>query len=449
MSSANSWTGAAGDSNWDDPANWSAGVVPSSGSADVAVTKDGTYDVLIQAADPTYTLRSLTLGSATSSPTLIDHSSLTVNTSTILDGSSDLVVDANGTANFNTLTLSSTSVITDHGAINVDSAVSGNGTINIDGGELFANSAAGNNTYLLSNGGIVTLTTDSTSSGTVNFADSSANTLNLVVSGSVYAGPITGFGGTGHNVIDLGSLAYNSHYTDTYSGSTLVINDGNTTKFVLTDINNAGPVFLKSDGTGGTELVSCFMAGTKILTMSGEVSVEELSAGDMMITNEGKSQPIRWLGRQTVSMRFADPLRVAPIRIKAGALAEGIPSRDLLISPDHAVLLDGILIQAGALVNGNSIIRELAVPETFVYYHVELADHSLIIANGVAAETFIDSVDRLSFDNWAEHDALYAESAPIVEMSLPRAKSYRQVPQQLCQRLQLRAAEYSLEITAA
>ena len=138
------------------------------------------------------------------------------------------------------------------------------------------------------------------------------------------------------------------------------------------------------------------------------------------------------MGRQTVSTVFGDPLRVLPIRITAGALGEGaggmLPVRDLLVSPDHALLVDGVLIQAGALVNGTTIRREGAVPERFTYHHVELADHALVLAEGVPAETFVDNIERLGFDNWAEHEALYGAAAPIAELDLPRAKSARQVP---------------------
>jgi Hint domain-containing protein len=146
--------------------------------------------------------------------------------------------------------------------------------------------------------------------------------------------------------------------------------------------------------------------------------------------------------------RFADPLRVLPVRVAAGALDEATPRRDLLVPPDHALLVDGVLAQAGALVNGASIRREAAVPEVFTYWHVELADHALVLAEGVPAETFIDNVARLAFDNWDEHEAAGSE-APIAEMALPRAKSARQVPAATRRRLADRAALLLGQQTAA
>ena len=99
-----------------------------------------------------------------------------------------------------------------------------------------------------------------------------------------------------------------------------------------------------------------------------------------------------------------------------------MPSRDLLLSPDHAVLVDGALIHAGALVNGNSIVRETQVPLVFTYYHVEADDHALILAQNTPAETFVDNVERLAFDNWAEHEALYPAGKTIQELPYPRAR---------------------------
>jgi hypothetical protein len=192
------------------------------------------------------------------------------------------------------------------------------------------------------------------------------------------------------------------------------------------------------------------MPGTRVATPSGERAVETLRAGDLVLTAEGRAAPVRWLGRQTISTRFADPLRVLPVRIAAGALGENLPRRDLLLSPDHALLVDGALVQAGALVNGTTVRREAAsaVPEVFTYWHVELADHALVLAEGVPAESFIDNVSRLAFDNWDQHEAA-PEPAPMAELAMPRAKSHRQVPMATRRRLAERAAELTAAETAA
>ena len=187
------------------------------------------------------------------------------------------------------------------------------------------------------------------------------------------------------------------------------------------------------------------MAGTMVRTPEGEVAIETLKRGDLVLTSEGVAKPVSWLGKQTVSGRFADPTRSFPIRVKAGALGENVPARDLLVSPDHALLIDGVLVHAGALVNDVSIVREAQVPESFVYYHVELDDHSLILAENVPAETFIDNVDRMHFDNWAEHQALYPEGKMIEELPYPRVKARRQLPVSIRERLAERAGLIGLE----
>jgi len=143
------------------------------------------------------------------------------------------------------------------------------------------------------------------------------------------------------------------------------------------------------------------------------------------------------------------PLRILPIRVKTGALGENVPCRDLLVSPDHALLVDGALIQAGALVNGSSIVREENVPSTFTYYHIEVDDHSLILAENTPAETFVDNVDRMGFDNWNEYRALYPEGKAIVEMPYPRAKAHRQVPTHIRARLAERAQAMGNAVGAA
>ncbi|GGC37398.1 hypothetical protein GCM10011504_14730 [Siccirubricoccus deserti] len=203
-------------------------------------------------------------------------------------------------------------------------------------------------------------------------------------------------------------------------------------------------------GPGGADYTFCFMPGTLIRTPAGEAAVESLAIGDLVLTAAGETRPIRWIGRQTVSALFADPITKLPVRIKAGALAENVPSRDLLVSPGHALLIDGVLIQAGALVNGTSILRDDNVPANFTYYHIETADHSIILAENTPAETFVDNVTRASFDNIHEYVAMFADAPAVEELDLPRALSHRQVPMAVRQRIAARAAAmFGAEAAAA
>jgi hypothetical protein len=189
-----------------------------------------------------------------------------------------------------------------------------------------------------------------------------------------------------------------------------------------------------------TAFPTCFLAGTLIATPTGERAVETLAIGDLVQTVDGRAAPVRWLGVQAIVTAFADRLRALPIRIGAGSLDEGLPVRDLLVSPDHALLLDGLLVQAGALVNGTTIVREKMLPARFRYYHVELDDHALVLAEGVAAETFVDNVSRGGFDNVAEYAVLYGDAGSrIAEIATPRLKSARQLPRALRERLAARA----------
>lgn len=217
--------------------------------------------------------------------------------------------------------------------------------------------------------------------------------------------------------------------TATLSGSTftatfpagLTLPQGSGYSLVVTAQDSSG------DTVSSTTIASstvCFMAGTRIRTPRGEVPVEELRAGDLVITAGGDAEAVVWVGRQTVSRVFGDPLRILPIRISAGALGQNQPVRDLLISPDHAVKVGDYLVQASCLVNGSTITREAEIPEIFTYYHVECAGHRLVFAEGVLAETFIDNVDRLAFDNWAERPAKHNPSS-MTEIALPRVKTMR------------------------
>jgi hypothetical protein len=146
----------------------------------------------------------------------------------------------------------------------------------------------------------------------------------------------------------------------------------------------------------------CFAGGTRIRTDRGNAPVESLRAGDLVATISGRGAPLKrvlWVGRRRVNLvghAHADAL--VPIRIRAGALAENTPSRDLLVSSDHCVFLDGVLVPAGLLVNGASIVAETSLAEV-TYYHVELEVHDVLLAEGAGVESWIDSDSSACFEN--------------------------------------------------
>ncbi len=174
--------------------------------------------------------------------------------------------------------------------------------------------------------------------------------------------------------------------------------------------------FKPNPGDGNGHCGLCFLAGTRLATPHGEIAIESLRTRDLVTTAAGEARPIKWLAR----MRFerldgeAWGRDVRPVRITAGALDGQTPHRDLRVSGAHLIFVDGVLIPAGDLVNGTSIILEDALDRTFIeYFHVELEAHDILIADGAAAESLqAKSTNRRLFDNYDEFVRLYGANAP-------------------------------------
>jgi hypothetical protein len=141
--------------------------------------------------------------------------------------------------------------------------------------------------------------------------------------------------------------------------------------------------------------VTCFCAGTRMLTPAGETRVEDLKPGDLVITATFKTRPIIWIGREHIDItHHPEPELVRPIRITAGALGQGIPERNLRLSPHHAVLINGALVEAVSLVNQTTIYQEQNT-RAVTYFHVELESHDILLAEGTPCESYLDTGTRL------------------------------------------------------
>jgi len=157
------------------------------------------------------------------------------------------------------------------------------------------------------------------------------------------------------------------------------------------------PTISPSGGNSDLTLVPCFRAGTRILTDAGEVAVEDLRAGMRVVSREEhRAVPVIWVGRRRIDCaRHPRPRDVWPVRIAAGAFGEALPHRPLYLSPDHAVFVDGALVPARHLVNGGSV-AQIACDEV-EYFHVEIADHGVLVADGLPAESYLDTGNRALF----------------------------------------------------
>ena len=165
-----------------------------------------------------------------------------------------------------------------------------------------------------------------------------------------------------------------------------------------------GDAFADYGGPGTVNIVPvCFVSGTLIRTARGDVAVEDLAIGDLAVTSSGEHRPIRWLGHRTIDCRkHPDRQSVMPIRVAAHAFGPATPSRDLFLSPGHPVLVGadedgsgGHLVPIMCLINGTTIDR--VEVDHVTYWHIELDEHDILLAEGLPAESYIDLGSRLWF----------------------------------------------------
>lgn len=163
-----------------------------------------------------------------------------------------------------------------------------------------------------------------------------------------------------------------------------------------------GTLDLLYSGNTGQVTIRCYAAGTKIRIPEGEINVEDLKIGSIVTTLEGDRQntsKVKWVGKRAVTV-LDDDDRL--IRIKRNAFSTQVPLNDLLVTPEHCIFIEGQFVPARMLVNGSSIVLDEA--EQFDVYHFELEKHSIVIANGLASESYLDTGHK---DVFIEHPKPY------------------------------------------
>lgn len=199
-----------------------------------------------------------------------------------------------------------------------------------------------------------------------------------------------GEGGDDQDVLDLrayGHPATNILYDPTN-------HENGTVEFLDADGNVTGTMTFENI----EQVIACFTPGTLVLTDAGERPIELIEEGDLVLTRDNGFQPVRWVGRRDLSQRqlAAEP-RFNPIRFAAGSLGEGLPRKEMLVSPQHRMLVSGpraellfgeheVLVAATHMVGLSGIER--VMPREVSYIHLLFDQHEIILANGAWSESF-------------------------------------------------------------
>jgi hypothetical protein len=250
-------------------------------------------------------------------------------------------------------------------------------------------------------------TTEFENFGTVGFAAGSDNAGTLALAAAVdVPGTIVGFTAP-HDVIDL------QYISDTSNDATAILNPVNDELTVTGDNGSqvlqldpsedySGLTFKATPDAAGTGTdispVICFCSGTQILLEDGEAPVETLKIGDRVRLFDGRTAPIVWIGQGCVLATSGHRSAATPVIVRKDALGDNVPNRDLRITKAHSLYIDEVLIPVEFLVNHRSILWDDRAKEVSIY-HIELAKHDVLIANGAPSESYRDDGNRWLFQN--------------------------------------------------
>ena len=153
------------------------------------------------------------------------------------------------------------------------------------------------------------------------------------------------------------------------------------------------PTYTGSGTVAATEV--CYASGTLIRTPKGDVRVEALNEGDVILTAAGEARAVKWVGRRKLRRDFARDRKYETVRIAAHAFGPDKPIQDLVVSPGHSICVDlagEVLIMAKDLVNGATVTREWV--DQVTWHHIELDSHDILLANNLPAESYLAMGNR-------------------------------------------------------
>ncbi len=292
--------------------------------------------------------------------------------------------------------------------VNDSGVVVNNGTIIVDPSTLTVGALRGTGTLDIDTGSSVT-TTGSVSSGqTIAF---------IGTSGQLQINDLADFGGTIKGFGQGETIAFGGG-TTVSSGS---IVSGHTLHLSL---SGGGSIDLQLDPavdysgttldfTGGVASALCFCIDTFIATPGGQVKVQDLAVGDMVITASGTVRPIAWIGTGQVLATRGKRGAATPVIVRRGALGPNVPYQDLRVTKGHAFHIVDALIPVEFLVNHRTIEWDDRAQEVKLF-HIELETHDVLVANGAPAESYRDDGNR-----WLFHNANSGWDQPAKEPCAP------------------------------
>jgi T5SS/PEP-CTERM-associated repeat protein len=321
-----------------------------------------------------------------------------------------LAVGSGGTVAISFLTIGTNGLVSMNGgtlSVNGAPGITNNGLIRGFGTLATSLNSAGSVTAV---GGTLEVGGTIASSQSVSFGGASVALQLDSLSGTVESFVLSNWQNTDELILNNGSTVLGAEWLNNGSsiGTLEVDTNGGTIDFTNVTLAVATtPTF--STGSNFVELVSCFAAGTRIAAPDGEVAVEALQVGDSVMLASGELERVVWIGHRTIDCaRHPRPQQVWPVRIAAKAFG-AVPDRDLFLSPDHAVLIDGVLVPVKHLIDGDAIAQVQV--DSVRYYHVELTRHAVLQAEGLPAESYLDVGDRSHFANGGVVVALHPDLA--------------------------------------